>query len=347
MKILFILKRREKEPENPEISTGLYNSANFVHEMLVKNGINSKIVVVVDNNSIDREVTLFRPDIVIIEAVWVVPEKFDILQKLHPKVKWVIRVHSNLPFMSCEGNAMDWILDYVQQPNVRVSPNSPKMLYDIQAVTIGKYGALNKDIVYLPNYYPLLMKPPKTIDYDKPWIDVSCFGAIRPLKNQLLQLVSAVDFVQRVGCKRLKFHVNAGRIETSGMPVDRNLRGLAQHLDPKKYELIFHKWASHEKFTALAEGMDIAMQVSFSETFNIVGADQVVNGVAFLGCDDIPWYSQGPVCTNDVKSISDNLAEIYENPVRNTKINQYDLTKYSESSEKIWLDFIDKEESVS
>jgi hypothetical protein len=342
-KVLFILKKRDNPIGDKPISTGLYNSANFVHEMLVKNGVNSKLAVVVDNNCIDREVTLFGPDIVIVEAVWVVPEKFAILHQLHPKVKWIIRVHSDLPFMACEGMAMDWILDYVNCPNVRVSPNSQKMLYDIQTICVGKHAALDKDIVYLPNYYPTIMSKPKAIDYDKPWVDISCFGAIRPLKNQLIQLVAAVDFVQKVGCKRLKFHVNTGRIESNGMPVDHNLRGLAQQLDPSRYELIFHHWANHEDFLSLSSEMDIAMQVSFSETFNIVGADQVVQGVPFLGCDEIPWYTQGPVLTNNAQDIRDHLLNIYEQPIRNVKINQYDLTKYVEDSEKTWLGFLESE----
>ena len=263
--------------------------------MLIKNGIDSKMVVVVDNNSIDREVTRFRPDIANTEAVWVVPEKFHILQKLHPKVKWVIRIHSDMPFMSCEGMAMDWILDYVNFSKVKVSPNSPKMLYDIETMCVGKHGTLDKDIVYLPNYYPPIMLPPKPIEYDKPWVDVSCFGAIRPLKNQLVQAVAAVDFVQKIGKKRLKFHMNTGRVETNGMPVDNNLRGLFDQLDPNRYELIFHKWASHEDFMSLSSEMDISMQASFSETFNIVGADQVVQVFPSLGCDEILWFTQGPV----------------------------------------------------
>jgi hypothetical protein len=342
-KILFVLKRRESQIGDLPISTGLYNSANFVNEMLVKNGINSKMVVVIDNNSIDREVTKFRPDIVIIEAVWVVPEKFHILQKLHPKVKWVIRIHSDMPFMSCEGMAMDWILDYVSFANVKVSPNSPKMLYDIETICVGKHGVLNKDITYLPNYYPTSMTAPKPIDYDKPWVDVSCFGAIRPLKNQLIQAVAAVDFVQKVGKKRLKFHMNTGRVEANGMPVDQNLRGLFGQLDPSRYELILHTWTSHEDFMSLSSDMDIAMQISFSETFNIVGADQVVQGIPFLGCDEIPWFTQGPVSMNDAKDIRDHLLNIYEQPIRNAKINQYDLTKYVEASERAWLSFVEME----
>jgi hypothetical protein len=343
MKILFILKKREDFQQNP-LSTGLFNSASFVHEMLRANGVDSRMVVVDDNNGIDREVAGFRPNIVIIEAIWVVPEKFAVLQKLHPTVKWIVRVHSDIPFMAAEGVAMDWILDYTQFKNVRVSPNSPTMVFDIQTMCVAKYGTLSKSIVYLPNYYPTSMKPPRSIDYDKPWVDVSCFGAIRPLKNQLIQAIAALDFVQKIGAgKRLKFHMNIGRVESNGTPVDYNLRGLFQHLDPARYELILHHWADHEAFLAIASEMDIAMQVSFSETFNIVGADQVAQGIPFLGSDDIPWYTQGPVSLNDAKEIRDHMLNIYEQPVRNAKINQYDLTKYVENSASIWLKFLSGE----
>lgn len=55
--------------------------------MLNRNGIESKVVVVIDNNCIDKEVTAFKPTHAIIEGLWVVPEKFDVLKKLHPTIK--------------------------------------------------------------------------------------------------------------------------------------------------------------------------------------------------------------------------------------------------------------------
>ena len=151
-----------------------------------------------------------------------------------------------------------------------------------------------------------------------------------------VQAVAAIDCVQKIGNKRLKFHMNAGRVESNGAPVDNNLRGLFQQLDSRRYELIFHPWSNHEEFIEVASQMDIAMQISFSETFNIVGADQVTQGVAFVGCDEVPWYTQGPVSFNDAQDIRDRLLDAYENPVRNVKINQYDLTKYVEASERTW-----------
>ena len=112
-KILFILKIKQNYGATNDysigLSTGLYNSAQFMNEMLIDGGFDSQMVSVIDNNDIDREVTLHKPTHVIIEALWVVPSKFEVLCKLHPNVKWVIRLHSEIPFLANEGMAMDWI----------------------------------------------------------------------------------------------------------------------------------------------------------------------------------------------------------------------------------------------
>ncbi|MCX8008208.1 MAG: glycosyltransferase family 1 protein, partial [Patescibacteria group bacterium] len=116
MRVLFILKQRKVYSETPanQLTVGLKNSALFVSEMLNQIVHESKLVEVVDNNFIDREVHLYKPSVVVIEALWVVPEKFTILQKLHPNVKWIIRIHSNLPFLANEGIAIEWLKEYVK-----------------------------------------------------------------------------------------------------------------------------------------------------------------------------------------------------------------------------------------
>ena len=75
MKILFILKKRYYHATNIN-SYGLINSATEIANFLeTLPGINTKVVKVVDGNSIDKEVHDYRPDIVIIEALWVTGDK--------------------------------------------------------------------------------------------------------------------------------------------------------------------------------------------------------------------------------------------------------------------------------
>lgn len=351
--ILFILKRREDYNaiihSNIGLSTGLYNSASFVNKLLINNNIQSNLVVVNDNNDIDREVTKYKPTHVIIEALWVTPSKFYILQKLHPNVKWIIRIHSELPFMAGEGIAMDWVGDYSVFKNIVIACNAPRMLEEIKLFLKIKNNWNDKHtdnkVIYLPNYYPQVYKPARTIDYNKAWVDVGCFGAIRLLKNHIVQAYSALDFANRVG-KKLCFHINAGRIEMKGEPVLHNLQGMFQHLYSQGHVLVNHNWSPREQFINLCSQMDIGLQVSFSETFNIVSADYITQGVPVVGSNEIPWLvnetsNDIDYCANptDSKDIANKMLIAYRYPSNNVSQGQRNLKKYTDNTEVIWCKY--------
>jgi hypothetical protein len=344
-KILFLLKRREDYSailhSNLGLSTGLYNSASFMNDMLNNNeNVSSKMVVVTDNNDIDREVTKYRPTHVIIEALWVVPTKFAVLSKLHPNVKWIIRLHSEMPFMAGEGMAMDWIADYLSFNNVYLGVNAPRMLEECKLYLSQVYPGriLNYRVIYLPNYYPQEYKT-KTLDKTKDTIDIGCFGAIRPLKNHMLQAISAVKFADSIG-KKLNFHVNTGRLEMKGEPVMRNLQCMFMQLSNSGHQLINHAWTPREEFLKICGQMDIGMQVSFSETFNIVGADLVSQGVPLIGSKEIPWISSWFTARpTETDEIYKSLQNAYRFNKLNVYLNQNSLTKYTDKSELIWIKY--------
>jgi len=344
-KVLFILKRREDYNaivhSHVGLSTGLYNSASFVNSMLTASGVESMLEVAIDNNCIDRLVTKHRPTHVIIEALWVVPTKFTILQKLHPKVKWIIRLHSELPFLAGEGNAMDWIGDYSEFHNVYLGVNAPRMMREIQTYMKAKHpGRIwdNGRIIYMPNYYPQEFVS-KKLDKNKDTVDVACFGAVRPLKNHMVQAIAAIEFAKRIG-KKLNFHINAGRIEMNGDPVLNNLKGLFEQLSGRGYQLINHQWRPREEFLELCSTMDIGLQVSFSETFNIVCADLISQGVPIVGSTEIPWavpaWCADPT---DSENIADCLASAYNWPKLNVMSNQWSLKKYTNQTQQTWTKY--------
>jgi hypothetical protein len=344
-KVLFILKRREDYNSTTHnhigLSTGLYNSANFMNEMMQQHGVDSSLEVAIDNNCIDRLVTKHQPQYCIIEALWVVPSKFSVLQKLHPNVKWIVRLHSEMPFIAGEGNALDWIGDYADFKNVYLGVNAPRMLRETKLFLQTKHPEKNWDqrVIYLPNFYPQEYQAPKKLDRTKDTIDVACFGAVRPLKNHLLQAFGAIEFADRIG-KKLRFHVNAGRIEMQGGPVLNNLKGLFQHVYDRGHEMINHQWTPREQFLELCAKMDIALQVSFSETFNIVGADVVSQGVPLVGSTEIPWAITG-FCADPTSSedIADKLMLTYRMPWINVKTNQWSLTHYTNNTADIWAKY--------
>lgn len=331
--VLFILKQKKlydiEDSYAKVIHSGLFNSASFVNNMLNEYGIESNLVQVIDNNCIDKFVTKYKPTDVIIEAIWVVPEKFEVLAKLHPDVRWIIRLHSELPFIAGEGNAISWVYEYSRlskRLNIAIAPNTPKMYNDLKSIGIN-------NLMLLPNYYPA--SPKRTIKCSKKHIDVGCFGAIRPMKNQLIQAVAAIDFANKMK-KKLRFHMNVERVE-NGDNALKNIKAL--FANQPKHELVEHPWYSHGDFIQLIRTMDMGLQVSFNETFNIVAADFVSCNVPLVGSEEIIWlndlYKTKTTCA---KSIASKMYYAYmAKKIGLQALNFIGLAKFVCNSQDLWL----------
>lgn len=347
-KTLFILKRREDYNADHfsqvGLSTGLYNSATFVKDMLVNTGHAAVLEVAIDNNDIDALVTKHRPTHVVLEALWVVPSKFSVLTTLHPEVKWIVRLHSEMPFMAGEGIAMDWIGDYLTYPQVSIGVNAPRMLDEIQTYARIS-GHLARRIIYLPNFYPQQFLAKDWGAYSakqdlEDTVDIGCFGAVRLLKNHMVQAFGAIKFAEKE-CKKLRFHINSGRVEMQGAPVVHNLQGLFSHLSKSGHQLVNHEWTPREDFLKVCASMDLGLQVSFSETFNIVAADLISQGVPVVGSREIPWLTQfSSADPTSSDSIAKMLSSAYTSPKFNVWRNQDKLVSYTNESKHVWNSYL-------
>jgi hypothetical protein len=365
LRVLFILKMRTpgqygtwSYSNGKPLPSGLSISAEEVSKALSSVRIENKIVQVVDNNSIDREVSLYKPTHVIIEAFWVVPDKFDVLRKLHPNVIWVIRNHSKLPFLSAEGGMIGWAIDYMNKGLI-VASNSKRAARDLKILAENAYDNPGFS-EFLPNYYacrdPLIPKwkivlfrliTKFHIPYGKSFptkadVHIGCFGAIRPLKNTLIQAVAALTFAENYDLN-LKFYINATRIEGKAESNLNSIRALFKRFPYA--ELIEIEWKEHEDFLQVIRGMDMVVQVSNSETFNIVAADSVNQDVPVIVSNEIPWvnkrYHADP---NDVLSIANKMGFVWENS-KSHFISQdqlIGLRHYVYNSLKTWVRFLKK-----
>lgn len=339
-KLLFVLRHRDQPwgaPYGYGLSSGLRNSVRFVVDMLHLLGIPAKWVEVPDDNFIDREVKAYNPTHVILEAFWVRPEKIDVLKPLHPYVTWMVRDHSETPFLANEGMAFRWIAGYLSR-GVEVACNAPRAFTDMEAVGVA-YGH-PRLISYAPNYYPvhlhsrfdtLVPKAPRADDT----IKIGCFGAIRPLKNQLAQAVAALRFAEMLG-KKLEFHINSARAEQGGNPVLKNLRALFAHAC--RANLVEHGWVDHGEFLEVVASMDVVMQVSFSETFNIVSADAVTSDVPVVVSSEVSWLKSYAVADpSSTTSMLDALLKTRRHPERGRlEWQRRDLAAYCQESKRIW-----------
>jgi len=170
---------------------------------------------------------------------------------------------------------------------------------------------------------------------EKQHIDIAVFGAVRPLKNHLTQAIAAIRFAEEKG-KHMRFHINVTRIENNGDPVLKNLRQLFENSD---HELVEHKWLDHDQFLDLISTMDMCLQVSFSETFNIVTADAVSMNVPVVVSPEITWISRlFKAKPTDPDHILKKMKLTWFLKYFNIQwINKFLLKRYSLNSELIWL----------
>lgn len=332
MRILFICKKNTIYGINTYArrSSGLYNSTSFIAKGLRSLGVHARVIEVQDNNCIDREVTEFKPNVVVIEALWVVPEKFDVLKRLHPKVKWFIHMHSGIPFLAQEGMACGWLIDSAKR-GLGIIANSPDSFDAFRKIIPPE------QLVYLPNVYLKEQKQPKKHEHRKV-INVGCFGAVRPLKNHLSQAFAAIQFARDLG-KQLRFHVNATRTEMGGQPIVKNLRELFERLHDA--DLVEHQWHNPEDFVDLLHAhIDIGMQVSLSETFNVVSADCITAGIPCIVSDEVPWASKLIRAEKDnIESMVKLLHRAWSYPLL-VSYNQWLLRNYAEESLSMWYSWV-------
>lgn len=338
-RILFILTRREGYwgASGDCLSSGLRNSVAFVVAMLNSLGIEARMAEVEDNNAIDAAVTAYRPTHAIIEAFWVVPEKFDVLIPLHPDVRWIVRNHSEVPFLANEGIAFGWIAGYLRR-GVEVMCNAPRALADMRGVA-RDYGISDRLVTYGPNTYPLVnveASAVRDLRAGAAPLRIGCFGAIRPLKNTMAQALAALA-VGRALRRPIEFHINGSRIEGNGDPILKNLRQMFEAASRNK--LIEHDWLPHDRFCALVATMDLVAQVSFSETFNIVAADAVSRNVPVVASREVAWLgTYAHADPTSVFSITEAMLRVFREdaPAWRLARQQRDLIAYCRHSEAVW-----------
>jgi hypothetical protein len=168
-------------------------------------------------------------------------------------------------------------------------------------------------------------------------LHIGCFGAIRPLKNQLTQAIAAIRYADSVG-KILLFHVNATRCEQGGEAVLKNLRAL---FAGTRHYLVENSWKDHKEFLRLMSSMDLSLCVSFTETFCIVAADAVNVGTPLLCSQQVPWASS-TVSTTDTEEIAKGIGKVLRHKSLYNAWNRHGLKKYSENAKKIWLKTLEK-----
>lgn len=318
---------------------GLGVSAQNVASLLEKNGIKSEVMPIWDGYDIDN-LLKSMPTVThaVLEAPFIGATDLDkVLLKNHPNVKFMVRCHSQIAFLQVEPGAIKLIKDYLilqnKTNNFDFSSNSDRLTNFLSK-------GYDSNCVFLPNLYDMNQTKPiaKQTNTDDT-LKISSFGATRTLKNHTTSAAAAILLTKQLN-KKLEFYVNVNR-EEHGQGVLQSLKNMFDGLENAK--LVEVPWSNWEDFKTVVAQMDLCMQMSFSETFNLCSADSSALGIPSVVSEAISWLP------NEWKANPDdpqNIVEIANKILNDRNASQKAmkaLENHNKSGIKIWMNFFSKE----
>jgi glycosyltransferase involved in cell wall biosynthesis len=155
--------------------------------------------------------------------------------------------------------------------------------------------------LFLPNLYDLEYEH-KHHHYQPGVLRVASFGALRLLKNHMTSAAAAL-LIARYEQTNLEFWVSVNREENAGSKgILQAIRNLYQGVTWAR--LVESPWEEWSAFRRTIAKMDLYLQPSYTETFNITVADAIVEGVPAVVSEAIDWAPDG------WKADPDNVEEI-------------------------------------
>jgi glycosyltransferase involved in cell wall biosynthesis len=236
---------------------------------------------------------------VVISAPWLSLHDLTALVENFEDTQFVILCHSNVGFLQCDPGGVELLRDYKKlsrtHPNLKVGGNSKKFVEWFDEV----YG----NIIWLPNLYPVSRVPFKARNDEV--LKIGAFGAVRPEKN-FMTAAGAALVIQKYCGIPVELHMSEGgeSDHTFVIPaIEQMCEGVPN------FKLIRHEWCFWDKFIEIIRGMDILLQPSFTESFNMITADGISVGVPSVVSPVITW------APNSWKADPDNALDIAEKAI--------------------------------
>ena len=197
-------------------------------------------------------------------------------------VQFVILSHSNVGFLQADPHGVELLRKYHElaehHHNLRVGGNSERFVKWLSSA----YG---KDAILLPNLYPVHGAPHKPAWDGKGTLKVGAFGAVRPEKNFMTAAAAAVLLHRKLRVP-VELHMSSGGEGDQGRTapaIDQMADGLGG------VTVVRHNWMYWDDFIKLVGSMDLLIQVSYTESFNMVTADGISQGVPSVVSSAIYW----------------------------------------------------------
>lgn len=282
MKVIFVYKNFAANKNISHIGLGV--AALNTQKSLIAAGIRALVYPIV--NSADLRATLIaNPDTthIIISAPWIPTQDMQAIVRDYPKVAFAMICHSNVGFLQADSNGVRIFREAmeIEQATHNFHVGGNNQVFCTWATRA--YSAL---CTWLPNLYFL----DGTTNVNRPlWssgpIRIGAFGATRVLKNFMTAAGAAINIAQGQRAD-LEFWMSSERAE-GGEGILNAVRQLLAGVPHAK--LVLNGWQSWPAFRQTVGNMHLLIQVSYTESFNMVTADGISRGVPSVVSDAIDW----------------------------------------------------------
>ncbi len=269
------------------------NSAKCLREI----GVKSEVWSILNSQELRSRLVVALPDCpvthVVISAPFIPTLELASLANDFPETQFLVNCHSNLGFLQADPSAMRLVREGAdlerQTWNFHIAANNERLAHWMTDA----YGV---PATWVPNLYHLdRASGQPRIPYPGGVLRIGAFGATRPLKNFLTAAGAAVQIASTLRVD-VELWMSSGRDEGGGSLVDA-IRQMTSGLGNVK--LREAGWQTWPQFRQTVRSMHLLLQPSYTETFNVVTADGIAEGVASVVSDAIEWAPDNWKCRVD------------------------------------------------
>jgi hypothetical protein len=297
-----VLAYKNLKAANPVLShSGLGVTAHHGELCLQAAGIPAEVWAVMEGYHL-WALLARRPDVthVVTFAPYLDTPFTERLVRNFPRVRFAMTCHSNVGFLQADRHAVKLVREglALQQrvANFSVGGNCAKFCDWVEEA----YGTR---CAFLPNLYHLeSAECPQRPLYRSGTLRLGIFGATRVQKNIMSAAAAALVIARQAAAENAEIWVSSNR-EEGGQGVMASVKEMLSHIP--RVGLVEAGWHGWREFRQLAGRMHLMLQPSYTESFNMVTADGIAEGVGSVVSDAIDWVPRyWQACADTVLDIA-------------------------------------------
>jgi hypothetical protein len=262
---------------------GLGVAAMNTAKVLRRAGIRTDVWPILNSADLRARLQSVPAEHVIISAPWIPAPDLQSLAGEFTETQFAVNCHSNVGFLQADRNGVKLLRETIEVEmgthNVHVAGNSRRFCDWVRS-------AFGVPCAYLPNLYYLDARPNPHRPFTGGTLRIGAFGATRPLKNLMSAAGAAVEIARNFRAS-LELWLSAGRAEGGGEGILAAVKEMLNGLP--NVTVMMNGWQSWPKFRKTVGHMHLLLQPSYTESFNMVTADGVAEGVPSVVSNAIDW----------------------------------------------------------